>query len=67
MSALGAHAVGIGRPWAWGLAVNGEQGVTDVFRGLMADLELNCALAGLKNIHEINRDAIVRNSEISKL
>lgn len=66
-SALGAHAVGIGRPWAWGLAVNGEQGVSDVFKGLMADLELNAALAGCKNIHEIGRYTIVRNSEVSKL
>ncbi|KAK0525143.1 hypothetical protein OC834_005272 [Tilletia horrida] len=51
--ALGADLVGIGRPYAYGLAANGEQGVYAVLRTLLADFELNAALAGCKSVSEI--------------
>ena len=44
--ALGAKAVLLGRPFVWGLAVAGEQGVRDVVLNLLADLDLTLALSG---------------------
>lgn len=44
--ALGATAVGIGRPVLWGLAVDGERGVGRVIDMLAGELELAMALAG---------------------
>jgi 4-hydroxymandelate oxidase len=53
--ALGARAVMIGRPYLWGLAVDGERGVAWVVETLRAELELAMALTGAPAI-----DAIVR-------
>ncbi len=44
--ALGAAAVGIGRPALWGLAVDGEAGVGRILDLLTAETELAMALAG---------------------
>ena len=44
--ALGARAVCLGRPYTWGLALGGEQGVIDVLRAFLAELDLNMALSG---------------------
>jgi lactate 2-monooxygenase len=52
--ALGASAVCIGRPYAYGLAINGSQGVYEVIRNFAADFELTMALAGCSTLKEIN-------------
>jgi isopentenyl diphosphate isomerase/L-lactate dehydrogenase-like FMN-dependent dehydrogenase len=57
--ALGAQAVLVGRPYCWGLAVGGEQGVRDVLLNLLADLELTLGLAGCASCAEIRRDCLV--------
>jgi len=57
--ALGASAVGIGRPVLWGLAVNGEAGVGHVLDLLMAELELAMALAGAARVAELAADLLV--------
>jgi isopentenyl diphosphate isomerase/L-lactate dehydrogenase-like FMN-dependent dehydrogenase len=44
--ALGASAVLLGRPFAWGLAVGGETGVREVLLNFLADLDLTLGLAG---------------------
>jgi lactate 2-monooxygenase len=44
--ALGAKAVLLGRPYAYGLALGGEAGVRHVLRCLLADLELTLRLSG---------------------
>lgn len=44
--ALGAKAVLLGRPYIWGLAVGGEEGVRHVLLNLLADLETTLALTG---------------------
>lgn len=57
--ALGAKAVCVGRPYAYGLALAGQQGVEEVLSNLMADFELTMALAGCKNLGEIGRESLV--------
>ena len=51
--ALGAVAVLVGRPLAWGLAVDGEAGVREVLRILRDEFENAMALAGCRTIAEI--------------
>lgn len=56
--ALGARAVGIGRPYAFGLALAGEDGVREVVANMMADFELTMALAGCASASAIGRDSV---------
>jgi lactate 2-monooxygenase len=56
--ALGASAVGLGRPYVWGLAAGGEEGVCEVIRNLRADFDLTLGLAGCASIAEIGRHSI---------
>ena len=58
--ALGARAVLLGRPYAWGLAVAGDEGVRHVLRCILADLELTMALSGVARCDELTRDLLVR-------
>jgi isopentenyl diphosphate isomerase/L-lactate dehydrogenase-like FMN-dependent dehydrogenase len=51
--ALGARAVCLGRPYVWGLALGGEQGVVEVLRSFLADLDLTLALSGHASIDEL--------------
>ncbi len=44
--ALGADAVLIGRPYLWGLALAGQEGVETVLRCILAELDLTLALSG---------------------
>jgi len=57
--ALGAQAVLLGRPYCWGLAVNGEQGVREVLLNLLADVELTLGLAGCASCAEVGRDNLI--------
>ncbi len=57
--ALGARAVLLGRPYIWGLALGGEQGVVEVLRSFLADLDLAMALSGYANIDEVDASALV--------
>ena len=57
--ALGATAVGIGRPYAYGLAINGSQGAYEVIRNFLTDFELTMALAGCKSVKEITRGSLL--------
>ncbi|HEY7127148.1 MAG TPA: alpha-hydroxy acid oxidase [Ktedonobacterales bacterium] len=56
--ALGARAVLIGRPVIWGLSVNGEAGVRDVFRILQDELTLAMRLAGCPTIASVDRSLV---------
>ncbi len=53
--ALGAKAVGVGRPIIWGLAVDGEQGAKRVLDILRKDFELTMRLCGCSSVHEIKK------------
>jgi 4-hydroxymandelate oxidase len=56
--ALGASAVLIGRPYLWGLAAGGEEGVRRVLGLLRAELELAMALCGCPSIGAIRRSLV---------
>ncbi|KAF9429308.1 Hydroxyacid oxidase 1 [Entomortierella beljakovae] len=53
--ALGAKAVFLGRPILWGLAHDGEDGVTLALDLIQKEFELAMALAGCSKISDINR------------
>ena len=52
--ALGASTVGIGRPYAWGLACFGQPGVERVLDILHTELRLAMVGCGARSIGEIN-------------
>ena len=56
--ALGAKAVLIGRPYAYGLALAGEQGVKEVLGNLLADVDLTLGLAGCNSWEDVARDKL---------
>ena len=58
--ALGAKAVLIGRPYVYGLALGGEQGVRAVLDNLIAELDLTMALTGCASIAEISAETLSR-------
>jgi len=49
----------IGRPYLWGLAAGGEDGVRDVIRNFVADFDLTMGLTGYRSVAEIGRDALI--------
>jgi lactate 2-monooxygenase len=51
--ALGADAVCLGRPYLWGLALDGQSGVETVLKMVLAELDLTMALCGLTRPEEI--------------
>jgi lactate 2-monooxygenase len=65
-TAVGAHAVFIGRPFMWGLALGGDEGVEHVIRCLLADFEISMALAGRKSVNDLDRSMLYSNKS-SKL
>jgi lactate 2-monooxygenase len=54
--ALGADAVLLGRPYAWGLGLGGQEGVRHVVRCVLAELDLTLALSGFADLEQL-RDA----------
>jgi lactate 2-monooxygenase len=56
--ALGADLVMLGRPYAWGLAIGGEDGVRHVVRSFLADLDLSMALCGCATPDDISADLL---------
>ncbi len=55
---LGARAVLVGRPLAWGLAVAGEAGVLQVLDRLRRELEEDAALAGVPDLRSVPADLV---------
>ena len=54
-AALGADAVLVGRPYAYGLAAGGQEGVEQVLTHLWAETDLTLALAGGRSVRELDR------------
>jgi isopentenyl diphosphate isomerase/L-lactate dehydrogenase-like FMN-dependent dehydrogenase len=51
--ALGATAVGVGRPYVYALAVGGADGVVSQLRALLAELDLLMAIDGFPTIADL--------------
>ena len=47
---LGAQGVLIGRPWVYGLGIAGTEGVQEVLKGILADLDQSMGLSGIRTI-----------------
>ena len=58
--ALGAEAVMIGRPYLWGMALEGAEGVEKVLRYLLAELDLTMALSGSIRPEELQPQMLLR-------
>lgn len=56
--ALGADAVCLGRPYAYGLAAAGQAGVSAVLQNLVAELDLTLALSGWSRTDGLGREAL---------
>ena len=58
--ALGATAVGIGRPYAYGLALGGSDGIVHVLRSILAEADLTMAVDGYPDLARLTPDALRR-------
>jgi L-lactate dehydrogenase (cytochrome) len=56
--ALGADAVLLGRPYVWGLALEGQEGVEKVLKMILAELDLTMALCGYTRPGQLGPDAL---------
>jgi lactate 2-monooxygenase len=61
--ALGAEAAGIGRPYVYGLALAGEQGMKTVMEYLLAELDITMALNGCPTPEDISQDLLSFSSK----
>jgi isopentenyl diphosphate isomerase/L-lactate dehydrogenase-like FMN-dependent dehydrogenase len=59
--ALGADAVLLGRPYLWGLALEGQAGVETVLRMMLAELDLTMVLSGLMKLDGVDRAVLFRS------
>jgi lactate 2-monooxygenase len=59
--ALGATAVGIGRPYAWGLALDGTDGIVHVLRCLLAEADLLMAIDGYPTIADLRSATLMKS------
>lgn len=59
--ALGATAVGIGRPYAYGLVLGGAQGATHVIRCVLAEADLLMAVNGFPTIAALKKAGALRS------
>jgi len=58
MTALGARAVLVGRPWAWAVAARGQAGVRHVLAVMKADIDTALGLTGQTSIAGLDRSAL---------
>jgi isopentenyl diphosphate isomerase/L-lactate dehydrogenase-like FMN-dependent dehydrogenase len=58
--ALGARAVLLGRPYAWGLALAGEDGVRQVVSDVLGEFDLTLALSGHTSVEQLSPEVLRR-------
>ncbi len=58
--ALGATAVAVGRPYAYGLAIGGADGIAHVLRSILAEADLIMAVDGYPTLADLTRDSLRR-------
>jgi lactate 2-monooxygenase len=56
--ALGAKAVGIGRPYAYGAALAGTDGIVHVLRSMLAEADLIMGIDGYPALSDLTPDAL---------
>lgn len=59
--ALGADAVAIGRPFVYGLALEGQQGAEKVMTNIYDELKVSIALAGTTSVEGLRTITLVKN------
>jgi isopentenyl diphosphate isomerase/L-lactate dehydrogenase-like FMN-dependent dehydrogenase len=57
--ALGASAVLLARPYVYGLALGGEDGVRHVLRTFLADLDLQLGLSGHASVRDLSTSSLM--------
>ena len=57
--AMGARAVGIGRPYAYGLAIGGVDGVVHVLKSILAELDLLMAVDGFPTLADLRAAGVM--------
>lgn len=64
--ALGADCVLIGRPYVYGLALKGEEGVSHVLNALIGELEMTLHLSGIPSVQKdvLNRSVLCREDDL---
>ncbi|GAA5151973.1 lactate 2-monooxygenase [Pseudonocardia eucalypti] len=60
--ALGATAVGVGRPYVYGLALEGADGVVHVLRSLLAEADLIMAVDGYPTLADLRAKGALRHT-----
>jgi len=61
--ALGATAVGVGRPYAYGLAIGGTDGLVHVLRAILAEADLIMAVDGYPTLADLTPDTLRRTCD----
>ena len=64
-NALPPSAVGIGRPYAWGMALGGADGTVHILRALLAEADLTMAVDGYQSLKDLGPDALRRTPPIT--
>ncbi|MXR52785.1 alpha-hydroxy-acid oxidizing protein [Halovenus sp. WSH3] len=62
--AVGADVGLLGRPFIYGLAVGGQDGVEHVLENILADFDLTMGLAGRDSVSDIDRSAVTHEREL---
>ncbi len=58
--ALGATAVGVGRPYVYALSLGGVAGLVHLLNALLAEADLIMAVDGYKSLADLNPEALMR-------
>ncbi len=58
--ALGATAVAVGRPYAYGLALGGVDGIVHVLRSLLAEADVTMAVDGYRSLKDLTPETLRR-------
>lgn len=57
---LGAHGIGLGRPYYWAAACHGEEGIAALLASLTAELQHAMAQLGVSSLRELSRARLCR-------
>lgn len=58
---VGADACMIGKPWIYGLAARGKQGINDILAILKNELKIVMTHLGISSVNELNRHMLVKD------